>query len=212
MARPARRAALILGFATALLAFGGASAIAAPVEIRWADFSATQQECHFECTQRETVQHTECWWNGYDVDCDTWSETVCVAGHNVCSQVRKPLPDGDLINVSIQHGATDPAGIEFKLVTAPGMWWKQIMASGGPDKWTVWTENDGPHCNWPQVSTPNCDTNSEWAGVLLGEAGQITFSKAKWNWGIIHADMYILRDLSSQLRGGDRVTFTWVRD
>jgi len=50
--------------------------------------------------------------------------------------------------------------------------------------------------NWPEAATPKCNTNSEWAGVLDSAAGQIV----------------VLRDLASQLHGGDRVTFTWVKD
>jgi hypothetical protein len=202
--------AMVLGV-FGVIALSEAPAEAAPTEIGWADFSATQQECQWVCDRYEWVQHDECWTDGEEQYCDSWLESVCADSRYACNQVRKPLPDGDLINVQIERGVIDPSGVEFRLVAGPGItWWKEIMASGGSDRWTVWLENSGPYCNWPQTATPNCNTNSEWASVLLTEAGWIMFSKAKFLG--IHTNMYILRDLSSQLHGGDRVTFTWVRD
>lgn len=195
-----------------LIALSEASAEAAPAEISWADFSATQQECHLVCDRYEWVPYYECWTDGEQQQCDTRWEYECVSGYySVCNQVRKPLPAGDLIDVHIERGVIDPSGIEFRLVAGPGVtWWKKITASGGSDLWAVWLENSGPYCNWPQAETPNCDTNSEWASVLLTQAGWIMFSKAQtFGW---RDNVYILRDLSSQLHGGDRVTFTWVKD
>jgi hypothetical protein len=194
-----------------LIAVSAGAAEAAPIAISWADFSATHRECQVQCTQHEWVDQIYCWTDGEDQYCEDEWELVCTATNNVCGSVRTLLPDGDLIDVSIQHNATDPSGIEFKLALGPGItWWKQLMGSGGSDQWTVWNWDDGLHCNWPQPITPQCDTNSEWTSVLLSEQGRFVFSKAKFLG--LHTEMYELRNLASQLRGGDRVTFTWIRD
>ncbi len=195
-----------LAAAAALVAFGEGSASAA-TPITWADFSATQQVCADVCTRTKTVVFENCDEYGCWLD----SEQVCVETQTQCHQERKPLPDGDLIDVRIEHGVVDGSAIDFRLLAGSGItWWKQIAASGGPDIWKVWTQDGGSWCNWPEVATPNCSTNSEWAGVLTSGAGQIVFSKAKM-FGA-QTDVYVLRDLASQLRGGDRVTFTWVKD
>jgi hypothetical protein len=201
----------VFAVAVCLLVIEEASAEAGPVEIHWADFSATHQECQVGCTQYEWVEEISCWTDGYDQYCDSEWVQVCVATGYVCGTVRTHLPDGDLINVSIQHNATDPSGIEFKLVAGPGLTgWTELMGSGSSDLWTVWTQDSQSWCNWPHTVTSNCDTNSEWTGVLLNGAGWFKFSKAKFLG--IHTNVYILGDLPNQLRGGDRVTFTWVAD
>ena len=201
----------VIAVALCLLVIEEASAEAGPVEIHWADFSAMHQECQVGCTQYQWVESFYCWTDGYGTYCDSWWDLVCVATGYVCNTVRTRLPDGDLIDVSIQHNATDPSDIQFKLVAGPGItWWKELMGSGSSDLWTVWTQDNHSWCNWPQTVTSNCDTNSEWTGVLLNGAGWFKFSKAKFLG--IHTNVYILRDLPSHLQGGDRVTFTWIAD
>ncbi len=216
-----RRAVLCL--ATGLLGAGAAPAQAQTV-IQWSDFSKTTQVCAQQCVAWGTQWTQSCVGDCYDPDnCDgccndsqCWDPiTVCEQYQSVppCTTTRVKLPDGDLIDVQIQHGAIGSDAIEFRLVaTAPNVhWWKQIRTSGnGGPVWKVWAEPDSKQswCNWPQAQTPNCNTQGEWTGVLLGEA--FIFSKAKL-FGV-HTDVYVLRDLSNQLRGGDRVTFTWVSD
>lgn len=218
-----RRAALCL--AAGLLA-AGATPAQAQTTIHWSDFSKSTQVCAQQC-----VAWTSQWVSSCVGDCYDWTncqpggcctdfqcmypQTVCALWQSVppCTTTRVKLPDGDLIDVQIEHGALGPEAIEFRLIaTTPNVhWWKQIRTSGnGGPVWKVWAEPDRKQswCNWPQAQTPNCNTQGEWTGVLLGES--LIFSKAKL-FGI-HTDVYVLPDLSSQLSGGDRVTFTWVSD
>lgn len=199
-----RRALLCL--VAALLGLRAAPA-QAQTEIGWNDFSATQQVCTTGCTQSEWMQVLNC--DLYDCWYDL--ELVCVAYGTSCQLERIPLPDGDIIDYTIEHGAVSPEVVEWRLVAAPNVgWWKQVRNRGGPDVWKVWTDNGKSWCSWPQAATADCNQISEWTGVLLSGAQEFVFSKAKFL--ASHQDVYVLRNLSSHLRGGDRITFTWRKD
>lgn len=122
------------------------------------------------------------------------------------------LPDGDIIEYTIEHGVADPLVVEFKLESGPDVtWWKQVSIIGGGETWRVWNQDGHSWCDWPSPSTSNCNTNSQWTTIVTDPGTRFVFSKAK---GIFatHTDMYTLYGLYERLSGGDRVTFRWTRD
>ncbi|MFP2908765.1 hypothetical protein ACLESD_27690 [Pyxidicoccus sp. 3LFB2] len=127
-------------------------------------------------------------------------------------QARVQLPDGDIINVTIEHGVTASDGVEFRLESGPNVtWWKQVTIIGGGETWRVWNQDGNSWCDWPYPSTNNCNTNSQWASIVADPSTRFVFSKAKGIFAV-HEDKYVLFNLSERLTGGDRVTFRWVQD
>ncbi|NRD44146.1 hypothetical protein [Corallococcus exiguus] len=121
------------------------------------------------------------------------------------------LPDGDVILAEVEHNVAGPDVIEFRLNSGSNVtWWKQVALVGGGDDWRVWNHNGSSWCNWPNASTNNCDTNSQWTTIVQASGTRFIFSKAKL-FGI-HTEMYSLGGLGDHLTGGDRVTFRWIRD
>ncbi|WP_375754517.1 hypothetical protein [Corallococcus exercitus] len=122
------------------------------------------------------------------------------------------LPDGDLINVIVEHNAASPDVVEFRLESGSAVtWWKQVGLVGGGDHWKVWNENGNSWCNWPSASTANCNTNSQWTSIVTDPGSYFVFSKAKGIFAV-HTEMYRLYNLADRLSGGDRVTFRWTKD
>jgi hypothetical protein len=200
--------------ATAMMAAVSSAAGAAPMQIVWDDFSRAVPVCWNECVR---VEYALC----YSLVCDDYGcrdyEYPCsyCAEYGIeCTSARIRLPDGDLIDVTIEHNAINSNEIEFRLRAGPGVnAWKQITISDGADTWRVWTYEEWwtryYFCNWPQTETPNCDTIGHWAGPTI-ERGQIVFSKTRNLF--FHEDVYVLRNLGQRLSPGDRVTFRWVED
>lgn len=125
---------------------------------------------------------------------------------------RVELPDGDIIDVTIEHGATASDGVEFRLESGSGVSsWKQVSIIGGGETWRVWNEGGSSWCDWPSPVTNNCNTNSQWAFIVTSPGTRFMFSKAKGLFST-HQDVYNLYNLTDRLTGGDRVTFRWVQD
>ncbi|RKH65753.1 hypothetical protein D7W81_16415 [Corallococcus aberystwythensis] len=125
--------------------------------------------------------------------------------------VYAELPDGDVILAEIDHNIVASDVIEFRLQSGSDVtWWKEVNLVGGGDNWRVWNQDGSSWCNWPNPSTNNCDTNSQWTHIVQDPSSRFIFSKAKW-FGI-HTEMYSLGGLGDHLTGGDRVTFRWIRD
>jgi hypothetical protein len=103
------------------------------------------------------------------------------------------LSDGDLINVTIEHQVVGGDAVEFALEAGPLItWWKAILLPG--NRW-IWTQDA---------------RNRDIAIVPKSELhGDMQFGKAKF--AGLHQGVYLLDSLE-QLQGGDRVTFTWLRD
>lgn len=204
---------VLLGLVAAVFGLVGAPAHAQSV-ISWGDLTATKQVCGSDCVRSETwFTYEQC-----DFPCSGDCGTCSVPHYRcleyappACHAERVPLPDGDFIDYSIEHGVVSPSEVQFRVVLGPNVaWWKQVRNRGGPDVWAVWTEWGRSWCNWPQAATAGCDSIGEWTGVLLNGAQEFVLSKAKFLGA--HTDVYVLRDLPSKLRGGDRITFTWIRD
>lgn len=187
----------------------------APYTIAWNDFSRTTTT--YQCTEIAIRSCLECSRNNYpayvESGCQSTSDTrsCTYCAQSTPTTTRVPLPDGDLIDVTIEHNMTASDGIEFRLESAPNVtWWKQVALIGGGDTWTVWNQDGQSWCNWPQAQTANCNTNSQWANVVLASGTRFRFSKAKvFGW---HTEMYNLYNLHERLTDGDRVTFRWVQD
>ncbi len=162
-------------------------ALAAPVAITWYDFDNKVSRCDYYCPS---------------------SPGVC---YPTCTPERVELPDGDLIDVSIEHNAVAPDSIEFRLISDVTTW-RQITINDGSLAWTVWTYEEWfarhSYCNWPDPATPGCDTIGHWSDPTLAH-GEIVFTKAGSFWWE-HEDVYVLRNLAGRLSPGDRVTFHWV--
>lgn len=200
---------------------GNVSAMAATA-ISWADFSATEVVYRYGCaTLAYAHSCTFC-----AADMFLYSAEYAASGCNTnpgatcftCDKAifpfteRVELPDGDLIDVTIDHGIAASNVIEFRLQSASGISrWKQVTLSSSSQPWKVWNESGSSWCNWPSPSTSNCDTNSEWSSIVLASGSKFVFSKSKGLFGT-HTDVYELSNLSSMLTGGDRVTFRWVQD
>jgi hypothetical protein len=200
--------------AAAMVAAASSTASAAVVEISWDDFSREYSECWQQCVREEFGQCVDLQCDEYGCDDYYYICPYCVEYAPFCSVERWRLPDGDLIDVTIEHNATASDSIEFRLRAGPDVnLWKQITISDGADTWRVWTFEEWwsqrYFCNWPLSETPGCDTIGHWAGPTI-ERGQIVFSKAGFLW--IHHDVYVLRNLGQRLSPGDRVTFHWVED
>ena len=158
---------------------------AAQTPITWADFTATTKNCWVKHPPKTPI----------------------------CFTHRVNLPDGDLIDFSIEPGAAAPNAVEFRLVAGPFVtWWKEIIIASTltTDIWRVWTKDGMSFCNWPSPETSSCNRIGEWSGIALSPYAFIIFSKAK-EFGE-HRPVYVLGDLAARLRQGDRVTFTWIKD
>lgn len=132
---------------------------------------------------------------------DTWCTAYDWVQDGVYAE-RVPLPDGDLIDVTVEHQAVDPATVEFVLASAPEVtWWKGV------------TIPDGEGSSW-EIST-----EASWWGAQGGPAGAVGAPGAAWAGAHLQQGqgvrdppaMYTLSDLG-RLQPGDRVTFRWVRD
>jgi hypothetical protein len=109
------------------------------------------------------------------------------------------LFDGDVINVTIQENAVDPATVEFVLEAADNVrWWKGInVPDGEGSSWEIWTQDD-----------TKSGRVSLWAHQVH-HGQKLEFRKAKALG--VHTGMYRLGDLG-RLNPGARVTFRWVQD
>jgi len=106
--------------------------------------------------------------------------------------------DGDLIDYTVEPGATGPDTVELVLSSGPGITWRKELGlvDGKGSSWTVATQD-----------TAASDRNRLHVDQLPG--GHLTFRKAKWlgtMW-----EVYRLEQLE-QLEPGTRVTFDWVKD
>lgn len=203
---------------------GGTVSAMATTTITWADFAKTKVTGVYSCITVSSPQSCSFCASSpaYSVE---YSTSGCTAPYdidhtcNTCVKAWYPnvtqrvaLPDGDLIDVTIEHGVTAPDGVEFRLESGPNVtWWKQVGLVGGGDHWRVWNEGGNSWCNWPSSSTAGCNTNSQWANIVTSPGTYFVFSKAKGIFAV-HTEMYKLYNLSEQLTGGDRVTFRWVQD
>lgn len=178
--------------------------------LQWEDFAKTQVVCDgARCTRQEVRMvwtcRMECLPNANGVGCTlqrycgNYPQSVCVASTPACRTVRTPLPDGDLIDVTIDENAVDPSVVEFVIETPANIaWYKGITVPDGTGaKWVIWTR-DRRHR----------DTITLWAHqVINGQS--LRFAKAGflgfWK------DVYDLGGLD-RLPPGSRVTFRWVRD
>lgn len=104
--------------------------------------------------------------------------------------------DNDIITFHIDHNAVGNDAVEFVLTTQSELWKKWlILDDGRGGRWIV--ETDGPKTN---------NRNSLYVYQLL--TGHMEFWKAKAfgvMWKRIEAPI-------AHLKGGNRVTFTWIRD
>ena len=109
------------------------------------------------------------------------------------------LPDGDLINVSIEPNAASVDAVEFVLETPTRVnWWKGILVPDGEgSNWEIWTENNRQQ-----------DRVALYAHQVRNSQ-QLEFRKAKFVG--VHTGMYLLGGLE-RLDPGTRVTFRWVQD
>ncbi|QRN97494.1 hypothetical protein JRI60_52695 [Archangium violaceum] len=187
-----------------------------PYTIVWDDFSRTGSgynicSSYFYRTCRDCYVYNQS--SYYQSLCPSPTD-INPVGCRVCNYTytdRVLLPGGDLIDVSIEHNATAPDGIEFRLESAPNVkWWKQVALTGVVDYWTVWNQNGQSWCNWPDPQTAGCNTNSQWADVALNPGSRFVFSKTQSSG--TREDTYVLHNLAERLTGGDRVTFRWVED
>ncbi|MBN9684436.1 MULTISPECIES: hypothetical protein [unclassified Corallococcus] len=190
--------------------------------LSWSDFGKTTVKYEAECVTG-AYDHT-CEFCGTNSlysaeyalsECTSNSDT----GHfcQTCDrEIREKvayaeLPDGDVILAEVEHNVAGSEIIEFRLNSGSSVtWWKQVALVGGGDDWRVWNQDGGSWCNWPNASTNNCDTNSQWADIVTAPGTRFIFSKAKL-FGV-HTEMYSLGGLGDHLTGGDRVTFRWIRD
>ncbi|WNG45315.1 hypothetical protein F0U60_15290 [Archangium minus] len=188
-----------------------------PYLITWSDFSRTAP-VHQICTSYHFMSCRDCYLynnNAYYLSRCVSPTDIYPFGCSYCNSYattdRVLLPDGDLIDVSIEHNATSVEGIEFRLESAPNVrWWKQVALTGVADNWTVWNENGQSWCNWPQPRTAGCNTNSQWTETTLNPGSMFIFSKVQ-PFGN-RTESYVLYNLAERLTGGDRVTFRWVED
>ncbi|NVJ22266.1 MULTISPECIES: hypothetical protein [Myxococcus] len=201
---------------------GNVSAMAATA-ISWSDFSATEVVYRYSCAT--TVYAHTCSFCASDgLYSGEYATSGCTSPGDfthtcfTCDKALFPfterveLPDGDLIDVTIDHSVAASDVVEFRLQSASGISrWKQVTLISSGQPWKVWNESGSSWCNWPSPSTSNCDTNSEWSSVMLASGTKFVFSKSKGIFGT-HTDVYELSNLSSMLTGGDRVTFRWVQD
>lgn len=188
----------------------------AQTPITWADFTRTAVVC--ECPI--VPQTCEQWY----VDTDgNWSIEYYDCSYEDCSrrqcrEVRVPLPDGDLINVTVTHGAFSDDTIGYELTVSNGLtFWKEIAIDNSiNDHWRVWSyvpwltpeSNRRRFCNWPDAETPNCSVITDWSWALDGAT--ITFTKGKFLG--VATEVYVLGNLQERLRPGDKITFEWIVD
>ena len=194
----------------------------ATTAISWSDFGKTTVQYVAECVTG--AYNHSCYFCGtnslYSTDyslsgCTSLGdiEHQCLTCDREIRQkvVYAQLPDGDVILAEIEHNVAGPEVIEFRLNSGSNVsWWKQVTLVGGGDNWRVWNQDGSSWCNWPNASTNNCDTNSQWTDIVRDPGSRFVFSKAKL-FGI-HTDMYTLGNLGDHLTGGDRVTFRWIHD
>jgi hypothetical protein len=195
----------------------------ATTTITWADFSKTttayearcvtgayNHTCYFCATN--SLYSAEYSFSGCTSPSDL--QHMCTTCDRQVFPVTKrvALPDGDLIDVTIEHNVAGSDVVEFRLESGSNVtWWKQVAIVGGGEYWRVWNEGGNSWCDWPSPTTSGCNINSQWTSIVTSPGTRFVFSKAK---GIFatHTDMYNLYNLSEQLTGGDRVTFRWVKD
>ena len=121
----------------------------------------------------------------------SWSETDTGTLHTADAP--------DRIEHTIAHGAVAADTVEFRLALGPNVGWKKVlnMPDGEGNSWDIVAEGTNAEAS-----------NGLWASQIKN--GQfLTFSKAKFLGAM--APVLRLGDLQ-HLRGGDRVTFRWVRD
>ncbi|AKF86065.1 hypothetical protein SAMN05443572_107344 [Myxococcus fulvus] len=202
---------------------GGSVSAMAATGISWADFSATQVNYVFSCAT-SVYAHSCAFCAADGLYASEYATSGCTSPGDIthtcftCDKALFPmterveLPDGDLIDVTIDHGVAASNVVEFRLQSASGISrWKQVTLLSSSQPWKVWNESGNSWCNWPSTSTANCDTNSEWSSIVLDPSTRFLFSKSKGLFGT-HTDVYELSNLSARLTGGDRVTFRWVQD
>jgi Ig-like domain from next to BRCA1 gene/PASTA domain len=128
-----------------------------------------------------------------------WRRGGRVADRIPWEAMEGELPDGDVINVSVQHNAAAPDAIDFVLEAGSAVsWWKGLRVPDGQGSvWEIWTQD-----------ARRTDAVALWANqVKNGQS--LEFRKAKLLQ--VHTGMYLLGDLQ-RLQPGDRVTFRWVQD
>ena len=103
----------------------------------------------------------------------------------------------DNIAYSIQHGGTSPIFIQFTLKLSPlsSGWWKGVQLASGVQIQATGKDGSG--------------SSAELAGLYSNPNTRIIFSKAK-EFGL-HQPVLRLPGLD-QLKTGDLVVFTWMRD
>ena len=109
------------------------------------------------------------------------------------------LPDGDIIQATIEYNAVDSSIVEFVLESAPQItWWKGIRVPDGEgNDWMIETQD-----------SRKVDSVSLWADqVHNGQA--LIFHKAKFSGS--HRIVYHIGDLD-RLPPGSRATFRWLVD
>jgi hypothetical protein len=163
--------------------------------IHWEDFNALEP-CPQggPCTQDLITPYCLCLRYGPSGECLERQQGAACSRNR-----RKLLPDGDLIDVTIQKNAVDSSIVEFVLDRGPGIdWYKQLTIYDG----TGASFRIGSKDKQPPVR------ESLWSGQVKN--GQpIRFTKAGFlgYW----KDSYLLFGLE-RLAPGTRVTFRWVRD
>ena len=220
-----RRYAFVALFTCAI---GGTRAASAEVkEISWADLSKTVIRRETVCTVPKITIPVGCLKGHYDPELNMWLYEWGECPAQVCPipeerrewTERVPLPNGHLIDVSIENNAAPFDTVEFRF-DARYMARITVGSDVTSDRWRVWKNQTGQlFCNWPQAATPNCDAISEWSSVALSGGGFLGFADvlvvppANHAGQIIYLyrDVYVLRHLEEQLKPGDRVTFKWVK-
>lgn len=172
----------------------------------WGDSDTCRETCPHACEGKRCcfVDNSTTCCDGYRSMCECNPPTHVACG---CDS----LPDGDIIQSTIEHNAVDPAVVEFVLELG---WHEQIHAYFNNWEWVTWWKGlnvpDGEGNSWDIWVEDNKirDSVALWAHQVHN--GQwLTFSKAKF-FGK-HCPVYILGNLD-RLQPGDRVTFRWLKD
>lgn len=171
--------------------------------ITWDSFTETEVVCGEVCIREEWTTEIEC---GFDSTGNQWCETrpvlVCVQTEVQCQTLRKELPFGDLIDVTIRDRQGGDSSVVYVIleIAEPVTWWKALRIFDCEGRnWEIY--NDAAKKIYLNGTSINLD-QLECAQIEFRKAGFLGFKYVAYN----------LSDLASRLHGGQEVTFRWVKD